>query len=258
MVAREGPEGLEILVVERSESMRFGAGATVFPGGAVDPADAHVPTRGGEAALARMGSTWGRAAMVAALRELFEETGLSLGAERAVAFEPSSSREEAWKRRFESACTELDLECLVPWARWITPEAEPRRFDTWFFVTTAPAGLPSADGHENLRADWLRPARALAAADEGRIRLMPPTLRSFEELCDLRGTQALLRVALARPLDPILPKYVERSPESALLVLPGDARHELSAAPCDPRPFRWDGRRWRSVSCDEAASGPTG
>src|SRR3546814_2092130 len=65
ILLRDGDEGLEVLMVERTGSASYAAGKFVFPGGTVDAADAgHA---GPEAAL-----------RVAAIRETYEECGLLL------------------------------------------------------------------------------------------------------------------------------------------------------------------------------------
>ena len=68
----------------------------------------------------------------------------------------------------------LRADLLVPWARWITPEGEPRRFDARFFAAALPAGQ-EAVGHEaeSDHVAWLRPAAAIEAARAGEISLLP-------------------------------------------------------------------------------------
>jgi glyoxylase-like metal-dependent hydrolase (beta-lactamase superfamily II)/8-oxo-dGTP pyrophosphatase MutT (NUDIX family) len=66
---------------------------------------------------------------------------------------------------------------LHPWARWVTPVGEPRRYDALFFVAELPPGqAPVATGTEMDRVVWLRPADALAAHTRGELGMWPPTM----------------------------------------------------------------------------------
>lgn len=59
---------------------------------------------------------------------------------------------------------------LHPWGRWVTPEFEPRRFDTWFFVAALPAGQEARDvSGESDGTAWIDPA------DTGGLTMLPPT-----------------------------------------------------------------------------------
>ena len=116
-----------------------------------------------------------------ALRETFEETGVVLG--------------------------EAELH---PWAHWITPEIEPRRYDTTFFVAALPADQEAADlSGETDRAEWSTPADALGAERSGGIAMLPPTMSILIELADLQTVAAVINHALNRQIEPVLPQLVE-------------------------------------------------
>jgi 8-oxo-dGTP pyrophosphatase MutT (NUDIX family) len=116
-----------------------------------------------------------------ALRETFEETGVVLG--------------------------EVDLH---PWAHWITPEIEPRRYDTTFFVAAMPADQEAADlSGETDRAEWATPSDALAAEHSGGIAMLPPTMSILIELADLPTVAEVINHALDRQIEPVLPQLVE-------------------------------------------------
>jgi len=135
---RDGAEGLEVLVGQRSTAARFMGGFWVFPGGQVDPEDGD-----GEDGFRR-----------AATRELAEEVSVVL---------PTTA--------------------LVPFDRWITPEALPRRFDTYFFAASIGADAQvRVDGHEIVASRWETPHRLLADADAGTAMISYPTLRQLERL----------------------------------------------------------------------------
>lgn len=103
----------------------------------------------------------------------------------------------------------LEGEALLPWAHWITPECEPRRFDTFFYVAELPPGQDARDiSGETDRAAWTPPAAALAAARAGEIGLMPPTLSILTELSqagDLAGVRAQ---AEDRLIETVLPEVI--------------------------------------------------
>ena len=98
---------------------------------------------------------------------------------------------------------------LRPWAHWVTPEIEPRRYDTHFFVAPLPAGQTADDlSGETDRAEWSTPQRALAEADAGTIGLMPPTRSVLLELAGLGSVAAVLAAASDRVVERVLPAVV--------------------------------------------------
>jgi 8-oxo-dGTP pyrophosphatase MutT (NUDIX family) len=116
-----------------------------------------------------------------ALRETSEETGVVL--------------------------TQTDLH---PWAHWITPEIEPRRYDTTFFVAAMPDDQEAADiSGETDHADWSTPAEALAARHSGRISMLPPTMSILIELADLGTVINVINQTIDRKIEPVLPQLVE-------------------------------------------------
>src|SRR6185312_16849862 len=112
------------------------------------------------------------------VRELAEETGLAL---------PASA--------------------LLPWARWITPEVEPRRYDTFFFVAwlADPASQPAAVTGEASHADWILVSQALAEYRQGDRSMLPPTVRNLMEVAAFSSVEALLAAASDRAIRPIMP-----------------------------------------------------
>jgi 8-oxo-dGTP pyrophosphatase MutT (NUDIX family) len=99
---------------------------------------------------------------------------------------------------------------LYPWAHWITPEIEPRRYDTSFFVATMPDDQEAADiSGETDHADWSTPGEALAAERSGRIRMLPPTMSILIELADLVTVAEVIIQTIDRKIEPVLPQLVE-------------------------------------------------
>jgi len=202
----------------------------VFPGGSVDRSDADPglgwagPDPAEFAALLDVPPDRARALVCAAVRETFEESGVllagashddlvsdsaALAADRHALLAGTASLAEVLSRRGLVLRTDL----LTPWARWITPEASPRRFDTWFFAAALPPGQAAtaapeghADPGESESGAWLRPASALEAARAGQMTLLPPTAVTLGELARHADVPAILA---HRPvITPRLPKVV--------------------------------------------------
>jgi 8-oxo-dGTP pyrophosphatase MutT (NUDIX family) len=151
ILVRDQPD-LHVFVLRRNPALAFAPGATVFPGGAVDPDDATQAERQGVDEF-----------RVAAARECLEEAGIP-----------------------------LDPRTLIEFARWVTPEGSPRRFDTRFFVARAPDGVQGVhDGVELVASAWMRPAEVLRAHQRGDLELILPTQRSLETLARFDTVEAL-------------------------------------------------------------------
>jgi len=162
-----GAGGVEVFLLRRTEALEFAPGACVFPGGSVDERDADpaiADTGWAGPAPAELGHLLGisagraRALVCAAVRETFEESGVLLaGPAPAELVADSVVPVEDRQRLLDGSLSlgellsrhglALRADLLTPWARWITPEISPRRFDTWFFAAALPPGqlavLPS-------------------------------------------------------------------------------------------------------------------
>ncbi|WP_424821230.1 NUDIX hydrolase [Salinisphaera sp.] len=200
VVLRDGAHGgLEVLLLRRHHGHVFGAGADVFPGGAVDAADVALARR------YRAGSRLPDAAWrMAALRECFEEAGMLftqgvLDAARVAAARIAlNAGRRDWAEVVEALALDIDLTAPIAFARWTTPPGPPKRYATRFYALAAPPGQQArADGRETVAADWIAPAGALAEADAGRRWLMTPTRATLERLAHYRDMTAAL-AALAR------------------------------------------------------------
>jgi 8-oxo-dGTP pyrophosphatase MutT (NUDIX family) len=245
--ADAGP-GVEVLMLRRTAAMKFAPGAYVFPGGSVDPADynADIGWQGPSPAEfgARLGASpeVARALVCAAVRETFEEAGLLLaaapgGGALVVPSGPAWEADRAALAAGELAFGELlrrrDLvlraDLLVPWARWITPEGEPRRFDARFFAAAVPPGQQVA-GHaaEADHVAWLDPAAAIESARAGEISLLPPTATTLNDIATVvAGGGALADILGARrTIEPVQPR-LELSGGAAWLVLPDGLGYPL-------------------------------
>jgi 8-oxo-dGTP pyrophosphatase MutT (NUDIX family) len=115
---------------------------------------------------------------------------------------------------------------VVPWSRWITPEAVKVRFDTWFFVAEAPSGAePRPDGSECVDARWLRPAAALEAFGRDELTLVFPTIKHLEALAGMESVEDALEKARSREVVPVQPRVVVRG-GAAEILLPGERGYE--------------------------------
>ncbi|MBD0670375.1 NUDIX hydrolase [Streptomyces sp. CBMA156] len=221
VLLRDTAEGPEAYLLRRRTSMAFAAGMYAYPGGGVDPRDAEVEPRWAGPApeewARRLGVDAGtaRAVVCAAVRETFEEAGVLLAGPDAdsVAAPRDWSAERAALEAHELSFAEflrdhglvLRSDLLGGWARWITPEFEERRYDTWFFVAALPAGQRAAlEVGEADRVAWLTPAEAVRGHREGRFGMLPPTVTVLRELSPVRTAAEALAVAAGRPLAPVL------------------------------------------------------
>jgi 8-oxo-dGTP pyrophosphatase MutT (NUDIX family) len=116
----------------------------------------------------------------------------------------------AVRETHEETGVRLDPAELHDWAHWVTPEVEPRRFDTWFYLAVLPPGQMARDlSGEAESAGWRTPAEALAAAQRGEIGLMPPTLSILTELAEAGSVSSVLDLAAERVVATVRPR-VER------------------------------------------------
>ena len=122
---------------------------------------------------------------------------------------PDPVRACAVRETIEETGVGLAPEALLDWAHWITPDPEPRRFDTRFFVAVLPTGQQARDvSGETDRAAWTAPADALAAGDRGEIGLMPPTLSILLELAEAGSVERLLDRATDRVITTVRPRIL--------------------------------------------------
>ena len=252
----DGGEPFSVLMLERHGSIAF-PGATAFPGGVVDPhdADASGASLPADQAWAAQGEGdrppdalpyW-----VAAVRELFEEVGIILArrADRPLLgpLRPYFAALRARLHAGESLAAVLAGAGLVPatdqlyyFARWITPIANPRRWDTRFLVGRLPEGQEAcADGTETVSCAWMTPQAALAAYEAGRITLIPPTVRTLDDLARFRSVDAVLDDARRRIVRAATPELVQAAGVTTIRY-PGNTGHpDVPARRLVLREGRW-------------------
>ncbi|MET9105979.1 NUDIX hydrolase [Streptomyces zhihengii] len=224
MLLRDGTDGPAVHMLRRRTSMAFAGGAYAYPGGGVDPRDDRPVGWAGpslETWAARLGTddtAVAQAVVCAAVRETFEEAGVLLAGPTADTVVGDTTgddweadrqglvdRDLSFAQFLERRSLVLRSDLLGAWARWITPEFEQRRYDTWFFVAALPEGQRTRDvSTEADRTAWIRPAEAIAGYDRGELLMMPPTvatLRALEPHATVAGT---LAAASRQSLDPVL------------------------------------------------------
>ena len=122
----------------------------------------------------------------------------------------------------EAGIEGVEPDDLVAYSRWITPESAAIRFDTRFYLATAPEGAqPRADGVEMVDAGWFAPQAALDAYDRDELPLVFPTLKHLEQIAGFRSAAELLDASRGRSVEAVLPQVVG-SGKDARIVLPGE------------------------------------
>jgi 8-oxo-dGTP pyrophosphatase MutT (NUDIX family) len=244
-VLRDSDQGVEIYLLRRVSTMAFASGMHVFPGGTVDPRDLeHAADWVGDPPehwARRFGveEPLARGLVFAAIRETFEESGVLLAgpapddlvadtsaddweADRIALVEHRLGFADLLERRGLVARADL----VRPWARWITPEFEPRRYDTAFFVAALPDGQRTR--HVAGEADavaWVQPAIALEAVANGAMNVLPPTAALLREISAYETVHDVLAAADDRRIVPITPRPVLDSGQPHV-VLPGEPGYE--------------------------------
>lgn len=202
VVVRPAAAAFEVLLLRRHDKVAFMGGAYVFPGGRVDDADRQHAGSDVERWTSRfrdLSPPAEHAYRTAAVRELREEANVQIA--------PAD---------------------LVPLAHWVTPEFEPRRYDTRFFIARMPDGQQAVhDDHETTALAWLTPDAALDRCLAGDIMLPPPTWTTLKWLARSSTIADAVAEAIRTTIVRIQPNLV-RTSETLWLTLPGDPTHPLT------------------------------
>jgi 8-oxo-dGTP pyrophosphatase MutT (NUDIX family) len=253
----------ELFLMRRGRNQAFMGGAFVFPGGRLDEADTDPELAacvgGFRAADAKrllqekdLPEAIALGLFVAAIRETFEEAGVLLARNvlgRTVDLSAPETVARFADYRLELHEGRLTLaelvrrenlvfspDLLVPYSHWITPEIETRRFDTRFFLSMLPEGqIPIHDRMELTESRWMSPAFALAEHAAGRIVLMPPTLKTIEELLSFANAAQLFSAVRSRRIRTILPDAFWTE-DGFGIRLPTDSEYGPTALRQPPRP----------------------
>ena len=224
---------MEVLLLKRDRNASFVPGAYVFPGGRVDPADwtkqtlASVDGLTTETAATRLGlvgtSPPAIAYYIAALREAFEETGILVGVGPNAQAPPTAAENVevevlrkglmegsvSFNEALENLSCRIDGSSIEYLAHWITPEQEPRRFDTRFFAVRVQADAePIFDPREMTEALWLSPKEALSRNQGGTLPMIFPTIDTLQRLADYITVGDALRGIGDTSIPTLMPKLV--------------------------------------------------
>ncbi|MEX2558047.1 MAG: NUDIX hydrolase [Actinomycetota bacterium] len=246
MLVRDGAGGLEVFMLERHLNSDFVGGAYVFPGGTIDPRDLDADAAGYldgptvAEAVERIDAPEDRALAfyLCAIRETFEEAGVLLARRNSEGVRFDDADEE---RRFAGYRDELNArggslaelakqeslrysgDLLHYYARWITPEFAPKRYDARFFVATMLEGQsPLHDDVETTASTWIRPADALTRAAEGLFSIIFPTRKTLESLAGFPTAGEVIASTRGKEIPAQLPKVVLADGQPRV-VLPGDS-----------------------------------
>lgn len=222
VLLRDGAEGLEVFIMVRADTMAFGAGAAVFPGGKVDETDNDL------LADDPLG-----AHKVAALREAFEEAGGLLATHdgrplinaEILELEPWRIRLEKHELGFADFCAinnlQPDFEALSLISRWRTPKHLKKRFDTYFFLAVLFEDQNLMhDGGELVSSVWHTPQTILRLHDAGDLTLMPPTYWTLQDLSKFRTADEAV-ATMARDSVEIWEPVVTQSHDHITFQMPG-------------------------------------
>jgi len=234
MILRDAADGngLEVFMVRRVIQSDFMPDVYVFPGGSVQQDDKTAETTPGicRPVTHEVTDPEGRTALTlgiraAAIRELFEEAGVLLAYqdEHMLAIDAQNmERIAVYRQAFnerrgslvEVARAEnlvLATERLNYFAHWITPEGLPKRFDTHFFVTTAPAEQQAAhDQLETSEGLWIAPVEALVRSEQGTFPIVFATIHQLRELAAFTSVSEILQATETRYVKKRAPVLTER------------------------------------------------
>jgi 8-oxo-dGTP pyrophosphatase MutT (NUDIX family) len=214
---------VEVLLVRRNDKVAFMAGAHVFPGGRVDDEDraraTELPRNDGPSRFPDLTAASELPFRIAAVREMQEEAALTLAASD-----------------------------LIPFAHWVTPEVETRRYDTRFFLARMPPGQTARhDDGETIALAWLTPSEAIERCRRGEIMLPPPTWTTLKQLARFRTADETFAWATTNVIVRVQPG-LHKGPHETMLTLPGDPLYPAIPGwevPEDTRFVLEEGKRWK-------------
>lgn len=244
LLVRDGAAAVEVFMVKRHHQIDFASGALVFPGGKLAPGDSDPRLR----ALIDGADAFNDdelALAACAIREAFEESGILLArrpgsaellsGDEVIALDehrvPLNAEKLALADFLEANGIRLAADRLVRFARWITPDMMPKRFDTWFFIAAAPEGqLGAHDGYESVDSVWVTPEQAIAEPE--RWTVIFPTRMNLLKLGKSASAEAAIAAAASTPVVTVTPWVEPREGGAVLRIQPdagyGDPHEPLS------------------------------
>ncbi len=246
VIGRDRPGGIEIFMVLRHERSNFASGALVFPGGKIDKTDRQPGLRPFCPGADKVEDSllW---AMVAAIRETFEESGILLARhnddDKVVSGShlasldcyrnPLNSGELTLMEFLEKENLKLACDQLTLFAHWITPEMAPKRFDTRFFLARAPEGHEGMhDGTESVDSIWISAKEAIGDYKNGKYFIMFPTRMNIQKLGRNQTMDDALAAAESTEIITVNP-WVEERETGPALCIPEEAGYGVTAESLD-------------------------
>ena len=253
ILVREETRGFSVYLLKRSEKSSFMPGNFVYPGGMVDPEDCLPGIYGlckgisPEEAHRILGRSLppeeGLNYWVAGIRELFEEAGVLLAydekgnllssqnpAHREVMARyrnPLQNRKATMARMAQDEKLFFAVDHIYFHAHWITPEAYPQRFDTYFFLARHPAGQEASHDQKEMTAGmWVTPQEALERNSGGEMVLSPPTLKTIEDLSLFASLDDLFTATRKNVVEPVLP-ILKKVSNQTFIVYPWDPEYPV-------------------------------
>jgi len=203
VLARDSRTLPELFMVRRHANSSYG-GAYVFPGGVVDKTDGDVRAychglESVDADRLLAVESGGLDYYIAAIRELFEETGVLLAEHGVPENDLHRQRRQLnssaldWHRFVADNEVRLRCDVLHYFSHWITPDVYPKRYTTRFFVARAPEGqIARHDEGELTDAIWITAKDALSAASSGDLSLHFPTIKTLERAAEHDSVNAIV------------------------------------------------------------------
>jgi 8-oxo-dGTP pyrophosphatase MutT (NUDIX family) len=242
LLLRDGAAGIEVLMITRHADVAFAGGALVFPGGRIDETDASEPVLR-HCAPVPGADTAAMASRVAGIRETYEEAHILLarpvgqemllGAASLERLEGGGGVVRDFAGLVAGGGIELATDLMVPYAHWITPADQPKRFDTLFYLAPAPVDQVAAhDGREAVESVWMSPEKAIAESDAKRVSLMFATRLNLQKLGRSRTVAEALAAARTDKIVTVCPEIAD-TPSGKMFRIPADAGyavHELPVA----------------------------
>lgn len=283
LVRSHPSDAWNVFLARRHSRSSFMAEAYVFPGGQIADADRDeelqnfisLPAGFDPRALLKddsLSPETAQSLFVCAIRETFEETGVLIARIRDGSLLKLTSKEQnarfaAYRGELNEGRTTLGeiarrenllfpLDALIPYAHWITPEFLPKRFSTRFFLAALPEGQSAAtDQGELTDSLWAKPEEFLHRYRGREIVLMPPTLKTLEELAGYACLDDLFNGTRDRAIYPILPE-----PGEKMIKLPHDPeygieRYKQPVRPGEPSRIIMNDGIWQT-GFDHERTGP--
>lgn len=252
----------DVLMVRRNDHVAFMAGAYVFPGGRVDEGDVPEPASAiaGVNDASRFDDLSGAAEArfrVAAVREMLEEAGVLLARrdgrfvdhDEAAAIRASIDPKAPFVAQLAARGLQVALDAVTPFAHWVTPEIEIRRFDTRFLLARMPEGqVASHDAGETTALEWIAPPDAIARAERSEMLLPPPTWLTLLRLSRFASIDAAWAWASTARIFRVQPGFF-RDDRGTIFTLPGTDGFPLpdGCEPFEHTHFTLADGRWRPI-----------